>query len=70
MPKYTRGEFLSLAALVSGAAVVPQPASASGRPDSPAAAPPQTRGPGIEADLIVVNANVLTIDAAAPRPWP
>jgi hypothetical protein len=67
MPKYTRGEFLSLAALVSGAAVVPQSASASGRPDSPAAAPPQTRGPGIEADLIVVNANVLTIDAAAPR---
>jgi predicted amidohydrolase YtcJ len=67
MPKYTRGEFLSLAALVSGAAVVPQPASASGRPDSPAAAPPQTRGPGIEADLIVVNANVLTIDAATPR---
>ena len=67
MPKYTRGEFLSLAALVSGAAVVPQPASASGRPDSPAAAPPQTRGPGIEADLVVVNANVLTIDAARPR---
>ena len=67
MPKYTRGEFLSLAALVSGAAVVPQPASASGRPDSPAASPPQTRGPGIEADLVVVNANVLTIDAARPR---
>ncbi len=67
MPKYTRGEFLSLAALVSGAAVVPQSASASARPDSAAASPPQTRGPGVEADLVVVNANVLTIDAATPR---
>jgi predicted amidohydrolase YtcJ len=65
MPKYTRGEFLSLAALLPGAAVAPRPASAPA--DAAAASPPQARGQGIEADLIVVNANVLTVDAARPR---
>ncbi len=64
--KYTRGEFLSLTALLSGAIALPRASS------GPAPAPdrghsPQTRGVGIEADLVVVNANVLTFDPGRPR---
>jgi hypothetical protein len=66
MPKYTRAEFLSLAALVSGAAALPKGATPAPA-EPPVSAPLQTRGPGIEADLIVVNANVFTMDPARPR---
>ena len=67
MARYTRAEFLSLAALLSGAAALPRSASASHSSNSPDTDPAQTRAPGIEADLVVVNANVLTMDAARPR---
>ena len=66
MRTYTRGEFLSLTALLSGAAALP-PAFVTPSTAVPASDPPQTRGPGIEADLIVVNANVVTMEPARPR---
>ncbi len=63
----TRKEFLGLGALMAGAlgaSKLPVP-SAPWRAD-PGPALPQ-RGGGIEADLIVVNARVLTQDSALPR---
>ena len=65
MATYTRAEFLSLAALLSGAASLKDLAPATAGP-SPLL-PLQTRGPGIEADLIVVNVIVFTMDPARPR---
>lgn len=67
MPRYTRGEFLSLAALLSGAAAVPTSASASRGHEASAPAAPQARGLAIEPDLVVVNATVLTMDPGTPR---
>jgi predicted amidohydrolase YtcJ len=66
MRKLTRGEFLSLSALAAGAAVVPKPAFTSAA-ESDATPPLQNRGFGIEADVIVVNARVLTMNPAQPR---
>ena len=66
MRKFTRGEFLSLTALLSGAAALPQPSAGAAPSIAPPDEPTQARGPGIEADLVVVNANVLTIDPARP----
>jgi predicted amidohydrolase YtcJ len=64
MSTYTRGEFLGFAALLAGAArLKPQ-----GAPLAVAPLPPdQARGAGVEADLIVVNAIVHTIDGDLPR---
>jgi predicted amidohydrolase YtcJ len=65
MRRYTRGEFLSLSALLAGAASLTKvPFARLG-----AQAPPPTpqRGAGIEADLIVINGRVLTMDQALPR---
>ena len=65
MRRYTRGEFLSLSALLAGAASLTKvPFARLG-----AQAPPPTpqRGEGIEADLIVINGRVLTMDQALPR---
>jgi predicted amidohydrolase YtcJ len=64
MSQYTRGEFLGFAALLAGAA----PLKPHARP-RPAGPPPpeQARGAGLEADLVVVNAIVHTIDADLPR---
>lgn len=63
----TRKEFLGLGALMAGAmgaSKLPVPSAPwRGEPGPPM---PQ-RGGGIEADLIVVNARVLTQDAALPR---
>ena len=64
MSKYTRGEFLGFAALLAGATRLKAPELAV---DPQPPAPAQARGAGIEADLIVVNATVHTIDAALPR---
>ncbi len=65
MSRYTRGEFLGFAALLAGAASLkPTHAQPAGEPPAPA---PQARGAGIEADLIVVNAVVHTMDTAQPR---
>src|SRR3990172_531425 len=63
MRQYTRSEFLSLGALLAGAAGLGRlPLSRAG------AQPPQAqRGSGIEADLAVVNGRVLTMDPAQPR---
>src|SRR5262245_38079968 len=66
MAKYTRGEFLGFSAALAGAFTLgrlpgsSQPALAQ----TPQGAPP-TSGP--EPDLVVVNGNVLTSDAAQPR---
>ena len=67
MRTYTRGEFLSLTVLLSGAAALPKASSETQAPAVPPATPAQTRGGGIEADLVVLNANVLTMDPASPR---
>ena len=67
MRKFTRGEFLSLSALLAGAATLPRIAFGRGSASPPPPERPQARGSGIEADLIVVNARVLTMDSAIPR---
>lgn len=65
MPTFTRKEFLSLGALLAGAATLTKlPLNRALAQASPAQ---PNRGAGIEADLIVVNARVLTMDAAAPN---
>ena len=63
MRKYTRGEFLSLSALMAGAAAltkVPFRGLSAQAPRLPALAPETP-------DFIVVNARVLTQDATMPR---
>jgi hypothetical protein len=63
MSEITRGEFLGFAALLAGAArLKPAPVAAAS-----AFPPDQARGAGIEADLVVVNADVQTMDAELPR---
>lgn len=68
MRKYTRGEFLSLSALLAGAATIAKApfgrmlgASNPRRPTNPAAMAPETP------DLILVNGRVLTQDTTVPR---
>ena len=63
MSTYTRGEFLGFAALLAGAARL-KPMNVA---TTPAPLPDQARSPGIEADLVVVNAVVHTVDGAQPR---
>ena len=60
MGKVSRAEFLSLTALLSGAALAPRPSFAGTPAPGPDGDPPQNRVPVIEADLLVVNARVLT----------
>ena len=65
MPKYTRGEFLGFGAALAGAFTAG--ALPAGRKAMrPLAAQPAPAAGG-EPDLVVVNARVLTSDAAAPR---
>ena len=67
MRRYTRGEFLSLSALLAGAAGLAKiPFNRLGA-QTPTPTPSPQRGAGIEADLIVINARVITMDAAQPR---
>src|SRR5262245_45384191 len=61
MAKYTRGEFLGFGAALAGAFTVERLSGAD------AAAQQQTPAAGPEPDLAVVNARVLTSDAALPR---
>ncbi len=63
MAKYTRGEFLGFSAALAGAFG----ASRVGLPHVEAAQPAPAPAAGHEPDLIVVNARVLTSDAAQPR---
>ena len=65
MRRYTRGEFLSLSAILAGAAGLTKLPFGKLSAQPPAAQP--QRGAGIEADLVVTNARVLTMDTAMPR---
>ena len=67
MRRYTRGEFLSLSALLAGAASLAKVPFSRLNAQAPSPSPLQQRGIGIEADLIVVNARVLTMNTAQPR---
>jgi len=72
MRKYTRGEFLSLSAILAGVAPFRKLPIASAQvpastPESPASAM-LNKGVGIEADLIVVNGRILSMDPELPRP--
>jgi predicted amidohydrolase YtcJ len=64
MSGYTRKDFLSLSALFAGAASLPRLPGFLARAESPAL---RQKGTGIEPDLVVVNARVLTSDPAMPR---
>jgi predicted amidohydrolase YtcJ len=67
MRKYTRGEFLSLSAILAGAAgLVKVPFGRAGAQPAAQGSLPQ-RGSGIEADLVVLNGRVITMDPALPR---
>jgi predicted amidohydrolase YtcJ len=67
MRRYTRGEFLSLSAILAGAASLAKlPFNRAGA-QRPTTEPLPQRGAGIEADFIVTNARVLTMDATQPR---
>jgi predicted amidohydrolase YtcJ len=63
MKRFTRKEFISLSAILAGAAAVAKLPF----PRRVAHAAQPNRGSGIEADLIVVNARILTMDAALPN---
>ncbi|MGH9658237.1 MAG: hypothetical protein ACRD96_06815, partial [Bryobacteraceae bacterium] len=72
MAKITRNQFLGFGAALAGAGVVARSGAGAlaasaesgvGLPDSAQV----TAGPGVVADLIVVNARVLTVDEAQPR---
>jgi hypothetical protein len=65
MPKFTRKEFLSLGALLAGAATLTKLPAVRRAIASPA--PQPNRGTGIEADLVVMNGRVLTMDASTPN---
>jgi predicted amidohydrolase YtcJ len=65
MPKYTRGEFLGFSAVLAGAFTLGRLPGAERSASAPQ--PPPQAGPGVEPDLIVVNAKVLTSDTALPR---
>lgn len=67
MRRFTRGEFLSLSAILAGAAGVARLPFGRLQAQVPNNSQPRQRGSGIEADLIVVNARVLTSDPATPR---
>jgi predicted amidohydrolase YtcJ len=64
MGKITRGEFLGFGAALAGAGMVARPRLAALAAQSPTAA---LAGSGAEADLILVNARLYTIDPAMPR---
>ncbi|MEX2154507.1 MAG: amidohydrolase [Gemmatimonadaceae bacterium] len=63
MRKYTRGEFLSLSAMLAGAAALAKLPFGRALAQQPRMAPIPPESP----DFIVVNGRVFTIDPAAPR---
>ncbi|HZI28047.1 MAG TPA: amidohydrolase family protein [Gemmatimonadaceae bacterium] len=65
MRRYTRGEFLSLSAMLAGAVGLTK--VPFGKLNAQPPTPLPQRGAGIEADLVVINARVLTMDPALPR---
>ena len=67
MSRYTRKDFLGLGAILAGA-LGARKLPALTKPWRGESGPPmQQRGAGIVADIIVVNARILTQDAALPR---
>jgi predicted amidohydrolase YtcJ len=68
MRKYTRGEFLSLSALLAGAATLTKLpfARATAQARTRGSSPASTLG-GAEPDMVLVNGRVFTMDAALPR---
>src|SRR6266850_72404 len=66
MARYTRGEFLGFSAALAGAFTLGRLPGANQTALAQASQSPQTTS-GSEPDLIVVNGNVLTSDAAQPR---
>ena len=67
MSKVTRKEFLSISALLAGAAVLPKRALGWVKNPNADSDPMSSKGTGIVADMIVINARVLTSDPAMPR---
>jgi predicted amidohydrolase YtcJ len=67
MARITRGEFLGFGAALAGAVVAPRSAAEAAAARPPAQTPGVANGPGVEADLVVVNARVYTVDPAMPR---
>jgi hypothetical protein len=68
MRKFTRAEFLSWSALLAGAASLTKlPFGRALAATPPPPTPLQTRGSAIEADVVVTNAKVLTMDPATPN---
>ena len=63
MRKYSRGEFLSLTAMLAGAAALAKIPFGRALAQTPRIAPIPPESP----DFILVNGRVLTIDTAAPR---
>jgi len=59
MSKYTRGEFLGFGAALAGAFAVGRKPAAAAQAEQPATS--------TAPDLVVVNANVYTVEAAQPR---
>lgn len=64
MARITRGEFLGFGAALAGAAVGARALPGTAHAQAPM---PTGAGPGVEADLIVVNARVYTVDPQLPR---
>jgi predicted amidohydrolase YtcJ len=65
MKRITRSEFLGFGAALAGAGAAVAASGVDALPQTPAA--PAQSGSGIEAELIVVNARVFTVDPARPR---
>src|SRR5688572_32930969 len=67
MRRFTRGEFLSLSAIMAGAATLARSPFNRLGAQPPTPSPLPQRGAGSEADLVVTNTRVLTMDAPQPR---
>jgi predicted amidohydrolase YtcJ len=68
MSKVTRKDFLGLGAALAGALGARRlPAMPTGGGPAPSLPPMRQRGAGVEADTIVINATVVTMDPAQPR---
>ncbi len=67
MSKITRAQFLGFGATLAGAGAVASSGLAPLSADAQQPSTPSGAGPGVEPDLVVVNARVYTVDPARPR---
>lgn len=67
MAKVTRKDFIKLGAIAAGSATLSDFAPAAPRPQGRGTGAAPARGGGVAPDMIVVNARILTQDAALPR---